>query len=327
MIFCTSACLNHLAKTQVLAHSLKKHMPHSKLVVCLIEKSLPPLTISPVIDEIVLAKDMGYENFESTIFKYNQYEASCFCKGPLLKYVYDKYSEENSIIYIDSDTKIYSRFEELHKIFLSSNIILTPHFVLPPSNTHTIWGENAEILLLRVGVVNGGFIGVKRSEESENFLKWWCLKLRNYAFQDEKNGFFTDQKWLTPALVLFNGIHLFKHRGYNLAFWNVNQYKITETKNTILIENEPLRFFHYSHAKWLSENIDSKEIIITKLLNQYLKELQSVQRDLTEGVNWSYDFFDSGEKISVRSRAAYRNYSAINRKKINPFTLSNEKLV
>jgi hypothetical protein len=324
MLFCTSVCLNYLSKTKVLAKSLKKHMPQSKLVVCLLEKSLPSHLIEDTdFDEIVLAKDLGCANYETILFKYNQYEAACACKGQLLTYVYKKYKNEQFFSYIDSDIQVFTPFEEVFSAFKTHSIVFTPHYNESPKNTDTIWGENAEILILRVGIINGGFIGIKRSKEAEDFLDWWSARLKNYAFNDANEGLFTDQRWLTAALILFEKIYVLKHDGYNIAFWNINQRSITMDNGKYFSNNAPFRFFHFSTIHYLRENLPDDNPTVSTLVHQYLTLWDEYKSIYPTNVEWSYNFFENGELINEQSRLAFRYNPNLEAYITDPYSLSN----
>ncbi|MGP4079667.1 hypothetical protein ACTWQL_07085 [Pseudalkalibacillus sp. R45] len=82
MLFFTIVCANHLALASLLRETIKRHMPENKFVVCILEKEMPH-NIEPFgrFDDVILANDIGFKNFNQTIFKYTQYEASGACKG------------------------------------------------------------------------------------------------------------------------------------------------------------------------------------------------------------------------------------------------------
>ncbi|WP_221564747.1 hypothetical protein [Alkalihalobacillus sp. TS-13] len=287
MIFCTSVCSNHLARAKVLAISLKKHIPDSKLIVCLVEKDHPPLIENDLsFDEVVLAKDLGVD-VEKVISRYNQFEATCAVKAQLLKYAFQQYDDEDCIIYFDSDVKLFSSIPEVEEAFRNNFIIFTPYFITPPEITHTIFGENAEIEVLKIGVINAGFIGLKRSAVTDRFLDWWNERLKYYAFIDPKSGFHTDQRWLTEAVSLFDEIKILKYPGYNIALWNLEQRQITSDGVAYFAKGDPFRFFHFSHLDGLAEHIDETSIMYP-ILEEYLLELKENSEIYPQDYQWSY---------------------------------------
>jgi hypothetical protein len=313
---------------KVLIKSLKEVMPESKIIVCLIEKEIPQIILQEDIniDEIVLAKDLGFVNFNKMIFKYNQYEAACACKGILLKYVYDNYSEE-IIVYLDSDIQVLSRFNEIPKVLESYSIVLTPHHVRPANNSETL---EEELVRLKDGVFNGGFIAIKRSKEAENFLNWWIERLERYAYVDRSKGLFTDQKWLNLVPVFFEKTYIFKHEGYNVACWNIYERNITENENGYLSNEEPLRFFHFSHIPWLEYCINKlfplKNSPVFVLITQYQNMLNENHIHNYSNLKWTYNYFNNGKKIKSSSREIYRNNIDIEQQFINPFEESNKHI-
>ncbi|WP_156488490.1 hypothetical protein [Fictibacillus phosphorivorans] len=280
----------------------------------------------PDFDEVVLAKDMGFANFEMMIFKYTQYETACACKGQLLRYVYQKYSDEKFVCYIDSDTQVFYSFDEVLSAFKTHSIVFTPHLNAPPEDTHTIWGENAEILYLRVGIINGGFIGLKRSTETEKFLTWWTVRLEHHAFFDAEMGLFTDQRWLTAALVLFDDIYILKHDGYNVAFWNIKQRYITINQEGYAANGVPFRFFHFSNIHYLRDHLPPDNPLVTPIVLEYLSLWEKYQEQYPTHYEWSYSFFDDGLKIEDNSREAFKNNPKLRTKTINPYLLSNKEI-
>ncbi|MGP4079668.1 hypothetical protein ACTWQL_07090 [Pseudalkalibacillus sp. R45] len=287
MIVCTSVCSNHLARTKVLAMSLKRHIPNSKMIVCLVEKDPPPqIKNDPSFDEVILAKDLGID-VEKVILRYAQFEATCAVKAQLLIYALQQYTDEDCFIYLDSDVKLLSSFPEVEEAFRNNLIIFTPHFIEPPEITHTIFEENAEVEVLKIGVINGGFIGLKRSAVTDRFLDWWNERLKYYASIDPKSGFHTDQKWLTAAVSLFDGIKILKHPAYNIAFWNLQQRQISSDGVSYFANGEPFRFFHFSHLDELSEQIDETNVMYP-ILEEYLLELEENSKLYPQDCQWSY---------------------------------------
>ncbi|WLD94965.1 hypothetical protein [Alkalihalobacillus sp. AL-G] len=288
MIFCTSICLDQLAQTKVLSKSLKQNIPGSKLIICLVEEDFPSeLKSDQDFDEIVLRKNIKIENFKQKIHKYNQYEVACASKAPLLTYVYNKYISERFFIYIDPDIQVFSSLPEVEQSFKTNSIIFTPHFLSPPALHHNIWEENAEIEILRVGVFNGGFIGIKRSGITEQFLNWWNQRSKQDAYIDSVTGFYTDQRWLTSALVLFDGIKILKHYGYNIAIWNLNERRITSKNNHYFANGEPFRFFNFSHVNLLAEK-SNKDSVMYRIVNTYLEELNEYRKLFPQRENRRY---------------------------------------
>ena len=95
MIIFTSVCANYVHKARTLAQSVKKNIPDAKMVLCLVEREIAPNILAPCFDEIVLAKDAWEGNFDRFIFKHAIVEASTSVKGQFMRYLMDRFPEED----------------------------------------------------------------------------------------------------------------------------------------------------------------------------------------------------------------------------------------
>src|SRR3546814_10736768 len=86
MIFYTSICSNYLPKAMALAESVKRHCKDARFVLCLVEREVHPAAAAyPHFDEVVLAKDAGWENFDSFLFRHSIVEASTAVKPRFMR--------------------------------------------------------------------------------------------------------------------------------------------------------------------------------------------------------------------------------------------------
>jgi hypothetical protein len=329
MIIFTVTSLKYFPKTLVMAQSAKAQMSNVKVCVCLVEEHPNPLLDQfPCIDKIVLAKDIGDKNFYKNIFKYTALEAITSVKAQLFLYLMDYYQDEDTFIFLDTDTKIYSPFDEINKLLNISPIIMTPHLLEEEDSRYAI--EDNELVTLVYGVYNTAFIAIKRSLEATNFLHWWNNKLKNECFIDLSSGIFVDQRWIDLAICYFD-IHILKHPGYNVAAWNLSKRRVSYDNSMYLINNERLRFFHFSGLisgrldYALQTYVPNQTEPVYGLVASYRQELNEwISECKFEDDRWSYDYFNNGTKIETSTRKKYiENYyffQDIN----NPFSKNNE---
>lgn len=127
-VVCTAIAANYLPKAMVLARSLKRTNPNVDVVLCLVEKEInPEAKLCKYFDHIVLAKDLGFENFNKFIFKYKILVALTAVKGQLFKYLMNEYKNFDQFIYLDPDILVLGSLDELQSAFDKHSIILTPH--------------------------------------------------------------------------------------------------------------------------------------------------------------------------------------------------------
>jgi len=321
MIIFTSICANYLHKTRTLAKSVKDNIPDAKFIVCLLEKEHTQLAEYEYFDDVVLAKDSWEGNFEQFIYKHSIVEASTSVKGNFFNYLFRKYESEDNFVYLDPDIYVYSDFVELKEVLKSRPIVLCPH-LLQPGNIDMELSSTAH------GVYNLGFLAVNKSfEEARKFINWWADRLYLFCYDDKENGIFTDQKWIDLAPCFFD-VEIFKHRGYDFAPWSLLDCGMTEENGQILIKGDSLRFIHFSGygrtaQKCMQDWLPEGEHPFKKLYAEYSALHDANKFDSVSKTKWSYDYYESGEKIDDSLRIKYRKNYDVMFNCDNPFKYSN----
>lgn len=331
MVVFTSICMNYLPKALVLGESLKKHNKNVKFVVVLLEREIPdcwPKKAEKIIDKVILAKDLGFEDFDKFIFKHSIVEASTSVKGKALVYLLEH--ESDKVVYIDPDIKIYNSLNELSKMLDEHEIILTPHLTIPEQNEIDI--QNNELCALQHGVYNLGFVAVRNGEEGMKFARWWDNRLGLYCYDDIPRGIFTDQRWCDLAPAYFD-VYILKNPGYNMAPWNLSTRKITYKNNKILVNDKyELVFFHYSgfdsgaNETVFNYYVPDKTNYIYKLREEYVNEMNENEQSSIGKYPWTYNFYFNGEPINRDIRKQYRDTKLFTSIEENPFALSDNHL-
>lgn len=307
MIYFTSICANYLPKAMVLAESVKRHCPGAIFVLCLVEREIPEVARTfGAFDEVVLAKDAGWQNFDSFIFRHSIVEASTAVKPRFMIHLMERYANHDKFVYLDPDVVVYSDLTELRALLDEASIVLCPH-LLRPGNI------DMEISSLAHGSYNLGFLAVRRSNNSSAFLEWWSERLFLFCYDDKERGIFTDQKWIDLAPCFFE-CTILKHHGYDFATWSLLGSDLREENGKLVVNGQPLRFIHFSGLDsgtidkaigwWLTE--DNKRTFV-ELLAAYRKDLDEAGQERIGKLAWSYGFYDHGGKVSLEARVAYRS--------------------
>lgn len=331
MLVYTSICMNYLPKALTLGESLKKTNKDVKFFIILLERSIPkewPKKANKIVDKVILAKDLGFEDFDKFIFKHSIVEASTAVKGQALVHLLENYDDK--VLYIDPDIKVYSSLKELSDILDRHSVILTPHVTIP--ETEEIDIQNNELCALQHGVYNLGFVGVKKDEEGLKFAKWWRDRLSLYCYDDIPRGIFTDQRWCDLAPAYFD-VYIMKNPGYNMAPWNLSKRKISYKNKEILVNDKyELVFFHYSgfdsgaNQTVFDYYVPDKDNYIYTLRDEYIEEMNKNGQMDIGNYKWSYDYYFNNQKIDRNIRIQYRDQKLFNSIDTNPFSLSNEHL-
>jgi hypothetical protein len=290
-----------------LAESVKRHCPNAHFVLCLVERQVPMVAAAfSHFDEIILAKDAGWENFDSFMFRHSIVEASTAVKPRFMQHLLERYQDESKFVYLDPDVLVYSDLTELELLLDSQSLVLCPH-LLRPGNIEM------EISSLAHGAYNLGFLAVSRSQNAINFLSWWADRLFLYCYDDKSRGIFTDQKWIDLVPSFFDA-YILKHHGYDFATWSLLGSDLKQINGRYVVNGDPLRFIHFSGLDsgtidkaigwWLTK--DNKETFVT-LYKDYLALLSHHGQDSLGKLPWSYSAYSNGQPIGKAARIAYRN--------------------
>lgn len=307
MIFYTSICSNYLPKAMALAESVKRHCKDARFVLCLVEREVHPAAAAyPHFDEVVLAKDAGWENFDSFMFRHSIVEASTAVKPRFMQHLTERYPDADKFVYLDPDVLVYSDLTELEALLDRESIVVCPH-LLRPGNI------DMEISSLAHGSYNLGFLAVSRSANSQAFLQWWADRLFLYCYDDKSRGIFTDQKWIDLAPSFFD-VAILKHHGYDFATWSLLGSDLRGSEGNYVANGDPLRFIHFSGLDsgtidkaigwWLGP--DNRETFVA-LYGEYRALLERHGQATLGKTPWSYATYANGRPIAREARVAYRD--------------------
>lgn len=307
MIFFTSICSNYLAKAMALAESVKTHCKDARFVLCLVEREVPAEAAAcPYFDEIVLARDSGWENFDSFMFRHSIVEASTAVKPRFMLHLAERFPSESKFVYLDPDVLVYSELEELEALLDRESIILCPH-LLRPGNI------DMEISSLAHGSYNLGFLAVSRSKNALDFLNWWAERLFMFCYDDKSRGIFTDQKWIDLAPGFFD-VCILKHHGYDFATWSLLGSDMRTADRGYVVNGDPLRFIHFSGLDsgtidkaigwWLTP---ANRDVFVALYKEYVALLAHHGQATLGKLEWSYSTYSDGQPVGKAARIAYRD--------------------
>ena len=105
----------------------------------------------------VLVEDIGIPNFGAMMFRYTLLELSTAVKPFFLTYLFETY-DYDALCYFDPDIYFYRPVDVIWEKLQSHGIVLTPHLTGPLDEQH----NPDELLILRSGTYNLGFIGLSR---------------------------------------------------------------------------------------------------------------------------------------------------------------------
>jgi hypothetical protein len=325
MIECIFTSINngYLPKARILAGSVRRNHPEAKMALMLSDHKDPALDYSDF--DIVLTPEdvvVGVENLEAWLFDHTVVELCTAVKPFAFDHLFKKHGFSN-VVYQDPDTVLYSRMEELEQMMEEHPIVLTPHVSVPAKDTDDLL--DGEMLgCLRHGVFNLGFLALTREGEGPAFLQWWLARCRDYCFDDNQRGLFTDQKWVDLAPCFFQTLGIMRVPSYNVATWNLYYRDVGKRSDGVIVvnDNHPLRFYHFSgfdigtHEKMLGKH-DAGNVTLQEMTSWYTSELKRLANG--PGLPDKFGTFANGRKIPADWRRYYRSQPALKRMIPKPY--------
>ena len=311
----TICAANYLPFAQTLASSFLRFHPESKFYLLLVDGDVPGITIDlgPEINVIKPSDlDIEPEVFMRMAIYYDVTELSTALKPLGLKYLLDNGSD--IAIYLDPDIEVFSELIEIPRHLEATNIALTPHTL------HGIPRDGlspSDYDIMASGIFNLGFIAIKKSLQTYEFLTWWNERLTYDCISEVENNLFTDQRWIdfVPSYYSFSVI---RDYGYNVAYWNLHEREIAKVDSGYYVNKNPLRFFHFSGYKpnkpWLlsSHVADTPRVVmydhplVKEIADRYGTQACEFGWGTNESLPYGYLNFIDGLRLTPEIRRRYR---------------------
>ena len=303
---------NYLPFARVLFESLNRHHPKAKLFLCLADR----LAETPGLygrDWVVIeAQDLPIPDFPNFAFRYDIMEFNTALKPFMFLYLLDD-REFDTVIYFDPDIEI---FAPLTTVFTTlqegASFFLTPHLCSPNEDRR----EPNDLMIMRAGAYNLGFLGVSRSEETGELLGWWARRLRYQCVNAQPEGIFVDQKFMDLIPGFAQNAFVSHDTTLNVAYWNLAQRELAQTAEGWTVDGFPLTFFHFSGfdprvpdrlSKHDPRFRDDLTPPLRALVAQYAERLRAAGYGTFPGALYAYGQFASGTVIHPTIRTMFRD--------------------
>jgi hypothetical protein len=235
--FGTVATSDHAAMALGLLQSIRAQHPAAQFSLLLVDAQLKvphwvrALPLERCIDAAKLASMRG---------RYSKSEL-CFAAKPFLlrRLLEDGVDQAH---YLDADCRVYAPLTQMVEQLAGADLLLTPHTMRPVPDDGC---RPRPLTLLRAGVFNGGYLGVRNTSGGLAFASWLAGMTVTHARNAPRLGMCGDQRWLDLAPALFPGTAICRHGGANVAYWNLHGRAITD-EEMLAVDGEPLLFFHFS---------------------------------------------------------------------------------
>lgn len=304
---CSICSNNFFAQARVLFESVKRFHPDWDCHFLLADEANGSIDVSAECFLITEAKELGIPGFEKMAFRYDVIEMNVALKPFFIKNLlargYDR------VVYFDVDMKVFSSLTPILAALDSASIVITPHITTPLSED--VGRTIREDLFLKNGTYNLGFIAVSQCDETRAFLDWWSERCLTQCFREPETGLFVDQKWINLVPGLYARVNILRHRGCNMAYWNLHERRLTGLQ---VNGEEPLIFFHFSGLEISSIGNISKHQSrytldnrsdISALFHDYRESVLAAGNERFEGIPYGYGRFENGDPIGLIARRLY----------------------
>lgn len=314
--FCSICTVNYSTYAATLNDSLRKaghNEPHYVLVVDYDKK------YDSILDDfdfkVVSLTDLGIPKVNELIEKYSPFELSNVLKPFFVEWLLNNHPEINILIYLDTDTYVYSRLNNAIN-FLEKNknisVALNPHL-----NDYLSYIKQTDYKIERIylthGLYNGGFYIFKNDENTHVFLKWHKKKLSKYGYSRVHDHMYVDQKILDFAPIIFSFVGIFKNRAYNVAHWNYYPGLITEKNGCFYADKNRLVFFHFSQipehdvtGNFLFDITKEDKNIFEKLVSAYYKDLEDNNYEKIKKIPYGYNKIYKKPSLSITDPISHK---------------------
>jgi len=264
----TICAKNFLAHALALHESLDRVTDNLRFYVALCDVA-DGLDLEQFPFQILRMEQLGIPNWEWMKENYNITELNTAVKPFVFLALFDLHPGA-PVIYLDPDIIVTSRLSEVEDAFArGADAVLTPHITEPAE-----FAEFDDQKFLQYGVYNLGFCAIRDTPQARRVVSWWGRRLERLCVIDLAAGLFVDQKWadLLPAFI--DRVHVLRHPGYDVAYWNLSQRRVSRDGDRWLVNGEELRFAHFSGAVIGSPSVFSRHTAVFNRRN--IGELSAV---------------------------------------------------
>lgn len=283
-IYCTYFDHNYLSRAVLMIESLRRFDARSPIYVLALSElcgeilqdlSLPNVKVIPLATLEESYPELGALKQERTLIEYY------FTLSPFLPHYLFEHTRADRITYIDGDLYFYTSPQPVIDGFGDASVAITPHRFSYQYRNHLVYGR-----------FNVAWITYRRCAEGLTCLNTYKAECTEWCFDRVEDGRFGDQKYLDAWPDRYPSLKIIEHKGFNLAIWNVSSYVIRPRNGVVMIDDDPLIFYHFASTQLLPDGSvrapvlagggRSRAVLIEHVIAPYERRLQEVRRRLAD---------------------------------------------
>lgn len=197
------------------------------------------------------------------------------CTPSLPLFILNRSPEIDMITYLDADLFFYGNPSAIFEEMGHHSVAVIKHRFPPHLRDRE-----------RHGIYNVGWLSFRNDPNGLSCLKWWRDRCNEWCYDRLENNRYADQKYLDDWPTLFKGVIILRHKGANLAPWNLSNYIIRLHDTVVYVDEDPLIFYHFHGLKkirsWMYEiNMSQHEsrpslVVLRYIYQPYIKSLSTI---------------------------------------------------
>jgi hypothetical protein len=246
--FCTYFDSHYLTRGLSLYLSLREHCPSFRLWVLCMDTSTTHCLKQLALPQVIPVGLEELEAYDSPLLvlkgKRSKIEYYFTCTPSLPLYILSHWPETPMVSYLDADLFFYHDPAPIFDEIGGCSIALMEHRYAPNLRHR-----------LKYGRFNVGWLSFRNDDHGHECLQWWRERCLEWCYDRVEGDRYADQKYLDLWPGLFTGLRIVRHKGANLAPWNISRYSISRQAERVCVDEVPLIFFHFHGfeqiAPWL----------------------------------------------------------------------------
>jgi hypothetical protein len=237
-VYCTYFDHNYLPRGLALYHSLQRHAPGARLwVLCLSEEcyrilvglDLPGIVPVRLEDFEAADPDVAATRPIRSIVEYY-----FTCSPAWMLYVQAREQGAEWVTYLDGDLYFFTSPQSIYAELKDASVAIIPHR----------YAVNLE-RRRSFGTYNVGWVGARNDQDGQAVIKWWRERCIEWCYDHVDSGRYADQGYLDSFSNISTRVKAIENIGANLAPWNIRNYRIGFRDGQVMIDANPLIFFHF----------------------------------------------------------------------------------
>jgi len=282
-IFCTYFDHNYLSRAVVMLESLRRHDAKIRVYILALselcatvlrELALPNVEVIPLSDLEKAYPELVAVKPTRKLIEYY------FTLSPYLPHYLFAHTAAERITYIDADIYFFTSPKPILESLGEASVAITPHRFSFEYRNHTVFG-----------LYNVAWISYRRCAEGLACLNAYKDDCTAWCYDRLEDGRFGDQKYLDAWPSRYPSLKIINHKGVNLAIWNIHNYIFRIKNNLVMIDDDPLVFYHFASTQMLPDgkvhvpvlpggSSRSKAVLLEHVVNPYVRKLENERRSL-----------------------------------------------